>query len=111
MFRVHTFLGGNLVMGCQSGQRQNWMHMREGLSDSRLHLGGITRQIGIILLETYPQHLDQELPDNFVINSSGPAHHKVHPQYKIAWRYYKRLAENSNYVFVFYEQPVRFKCC
>jgi hypothetical protein len=60
------------------------MHMRKGLSDSRLHLGGITRQIGIILLETYLQHLDHEVPDNFVINSSGSGHHKAYPQYKIA---------------------------
>jgi hypothetical protein len=48
-----------------------------------LHLGGITRQIGIILLEHISNILDQELlPDNFVINSSGPGY----SENKIAWR-------------------------
>ena len=42
----------------------------------RLHLGGITRQVGIIFLEHINSILDQELPDNFVINSSSPGYWK-----------------------------------
>uniref|UniRef100_A0A0A9FKR5 Uncharacterized protein n=1 Tax=Arundo donax TaxID=35708 RepID=A0A0A9FKR5_ARUDO len=33
------------------GTRKNWMHLRQKAKRCRLHLDGITKQIGIILLE------------------------------------------------------------